>query len=210
MSSTIKKRKARGKAVKAEPLGYCLSLEYAMAQLYGMDGHWYGTAGSFHSPTRVRAAVRAAAKAIRRRVEGIATADDRLRLVVNSTLNSLEQSASDISNNGAGLLEVVAHLIDLAAILVGFDWMSGKPNREVIYHQTSEQQLVDDRRRHPPKTSEEWMLDFAERKQLVIALHAKGLRAAQIARVMNQPESRIKDILVRAGCVTRRHNVKAT
>lgn len=175
-----------------------------------MDGHWYGSAGSFHSPSRVRAAVRAAAKAIRRRVEDIATADDRLCLLVDSTLNSLEQSASDIASDGAGLLEVVAHLIDLAAILVGFDWMSGKPNREVIYHQTREQQLLDDRRRHPPKTSEEMMLDFTERKQLVTALHAKGLRAAQIARVMNQPESRIKDILVRAGRIARKNNVKAT
>jgi hypothetical protein len=205
-----KRQKKRQRQTKPEPLGYSLSLEYALAQLYGLEGRWYGSAGSFNNPARVRAAIRDAAKAIRRRVEHIATADDRLCLLVDSTLRGLERSAGSITSNGTGLLDVVAALIDLAAILVGFDWLTGKTNRQVIYHQTKDQQLIDDRSRHPPKTLEEWRIDFTERSEVVNALHAKGLRVSQIAQVMNQPESRIKDILVRTGRISRKNNIKAT
>ena len=71
-------------------------------------------------------------------------------------------------------------------------------NREVVYFQTSEQQQRDDRKRHPPKSPEAVRELFEKRKAIVAELFSSGLRVSQIALVLNQPESLIKDDLCAA------------
>jgi hypothetical protein len=198
-------------AVKVrQPLGYCLQLEYALADFYGHDGPWHQSAGSFNNPTRVRAALRGAAKAIRKRLDSIITADDRLNLLVDSQLASIERSTNRIKKGGSGLLEVLAGFISLNAALLGYDWKKGVPNREVVYFQTKAQQSIDDLHRHPQTAYPVGKMEHEMRTAIVQELYAKGVRVSQIARAINQPESRVKDILVRAGTIKRKLNVKAT
>lgn len=187
---------------------YCLELEYALNELLGSKSKWNGLAGSFHNHLRVRHAVLDACKVIRSRLNNILTADDRLRLTTEVHLEAIVRLAKALNSDGVGVLPLLANFIHLTALLLGYDWLAGRPNREIIYFQTLDQQLKDDMERHP--ASPMGRLEYRERVKIVTDLHSEGLRISQIARVLNQTEHRIKDILVREGIIKRKKNVKNT
>jgi hypothetical protein len=94
---------------------------------------------------------------------------------------------------------------------LGFDWYRGKPNRQVIYYQTSEQELLDDRERHLGEISfRASKNEFQRRVEIAALLHGQGYRVAQIGRIMRLSEPTIKDLLVRASRIDRKQQTKAT
>jgi hypothetical protein len=194
----------------AGPFHYSLPLEYALNEFYGHDGKWHNMAGSFAHARNVRRAVLDATKAIRKRLAAILTADDRLRLLVDVKLSSIESRAAKLDDSGAALLDLLAGFIHLSAALLGYDWLKGAPNREVVYFQTQEQQFRDDAHRHASTAYPPGKIEYEHRGAIAKDLYSKGLRVAQIARTLNQPETVIKDILVREGVLRRRDNVKET
>jgi len=132
---------------------YCVELEYALSELLSSNSKWNGLAGSFSNHVRVRHAVLDASRVIRIRLSSIITADDRLRLTTETHLDAIDTLAKGLKSNGVGLLPLLANFIHLTALLLGYDWFAGKPNREVVYFQTLEQQLKDDMESDPPLIS---------------------------------------------------------
>jgi hypothetical protein len=116
--------------------------------------------------------------------------------------------AKALNSDGVGVLPLLANFIHLTALLLGYDWLAGRPNREIIYFQTIDQQLKDDMERHPASPMDR--LGYRRRVKIARDLYSEGLRVSQIAGVLNQTEHRIKDILVREGVLNRKKNVKNT
>jgi len=195
---------------RPDPYAYCMSLEEALLNLCGQKSQWYGMAGSFQNPTSVRRSVRAACNQIRRRLREIVTVDDRLALLVQTDLEAIERAVGGLGKKSGAEIHTIAELINLTAHLLGYDWLEGQPNRQVMYFQTKEQQQKDDRERHPtsPEKFREEVL--TPRQEFICNLHARGLRVAHIAEIMNQSETVVKDILVRSGKISRGTNTKNT
>ena len=128
---------------------YCVELELALTELLGSKGKWRGLAGAFKNHLRVRSAILDAIRVIRKRLDSILTADDRLRLTTDCHLDEIKRLAKILKADGGGILPLLANFIHLTAVLLGYDWLSGRPNREVIYYQTLAQQIIDDEGRHP-------------------------------------------------------------
>jgi hypothetical protein len=187
---------------------YCLELEDVLNELIGPKSKWNGLAGSFSNHLFVRHAILDASKVIRSRLNRIITADDRLRLTTEVHLDAIDKLAKGLKSDGIGLLPLLANFIHLAALLLGYDWLTGEPNREIVYFQTLDQQLRDDMKRHPAGLT--GRLEYSGQVKIVKDLHSEGLRVSQIARILNQTEHRIKDILVREGIINRKKNVKNT
>lgn len=53
-------------------------------------------------------------------------------------------------------------------------------------------------------------LEHERRIAFTVDLHSRGMRVSQVARILNQSESFIKNILVREGVIDRQANVKRT
>lgn len=189
---------------------HCVELELALVELLGPNDKWTGLAGAFQNHRRVRSAVLDAVRIIRKRLTSILTADDRLRLTTDVHLDGIERLAKLLRSDGRGILPLLANFIHLTAVLLGYDWLVGRVNREVIYYQTLAQQIADDEARHPNSNFQMGKIEYDYRVVLTKDLHAKGMRVAQIGRILNQPESFIKNILVREGVITRRANIKQT
>jgi hypothetical protein len=126
-----------------------LELEYALAEFFGHESKWYGTAGAFGDPASVSEALLAATLKIRARLKEIITTDDRLLLTTTITLDAIEQEAKSLRQDSNNQLELIADLLHLIAVLLGFDWQAGKPNRHIIYFQTADQEWIDDKARNP-------------------------------------------------------------
>ena len=195
---------------KLEPFHYSAGLELALEQFYGHASSWYGSAGSFQNPLYVRKAIIAATRAIRRRLQELLTADDRLRLTTALTLDGIERDARLLSATHNNVLDLLGRFINLTAYLLGFDWLLGKPYRQVVYFQTLDQQRIDDRMRHPASPYEQAMLERDKRVGIASRLFDDGIRVGQIARIMNLSETITKDLLVRAGKIVRDKNTKDT
>lgn len=189
---------------------YCVELECALTELLGANGKWQGMASSFRNHRRVCTAVCDATRVIRKRLANILTADDRLWLTTDIQLAAIEKTAKGLRANGEGILTLLAQFVHLVALLLGYDWFLGKPNREVVYFQTRNQQIIDDEGRHPNSNFYMGKLEHECRVEFAKDLYAKGMRVAQIARILNQSEAFVKNVLVRQGVVTRGVNVKET
>ena len=189
---------------------YCVELELALTELLGPKGKWRGLAGAFKNHLRVRSAILDAIRVIRKRLDSILTADDRLRLTTDCHLDEIKRLAKILNADAGGILPLLANFIHLTAVLLGYDWLSGRPNREVIYYQTLAQQIIDDEGRHPNSNFLMGKLEHECRIAFTIDLRSRGMRVSQIARILNQPESFIKNILVRGGVIDRQANIKRT
>jgi hypothetical protein len=191
------------------PFHYSLELEYALAAFFGHDSKWYGTAGGFHRPARVRSALLAATSKIRARLEDIITADDRLLLTTCLALDAIEREAKELREGSNNQLEIIAHLLHLVANLLGYDWQAGKPNRHLVYFQTADQEWIDDTARYPDTVYRSFtQLESQKRLEIASSLYDQNLRVAQIARIMRLSEPRVKDLLVRGGRIERKSQTK--
>lgn len=127
-----------------------------------------------------------------------------------SILAAIERGAKELKADGEGIVPLLANFIHLVALLLGYDWFLGKPNREVVYFQTLIQQIADDEGRHPNSNFLMGRLEHECRVEFIKDLYSKRMRVAQIARVLNQTETFVKNVLVRQRIITRQANVKHT
>jgi hypothetical protein len=125
-----------------EVFHYCSELEHALQQYHG-EKKWHGSATLFHNHRHVRKAVLAASLAIRRRLREVNGADDRLLLSMSIQLESLDRLAKRLSSKGENLVEMLGCLLEIVATLLGYDWRTGKPNRQITYSQTWNQILIE-------------------------------------------------------------------
>ena len=210
LSKARVKRGSLVNRVETERFHYCLDLESALTQLCGISAERSFSAGLFHDPAQVKRALRTAIKKIRSRLNQITTVDERLRLTTSIALERLEDETRKLSRTSDNELEIIAHLIELIALLLGFDWEMGKPNREVVYFQTFEQQRIDDIKRHPDGPNLTGIFRLKKQRELICGMYQEGLRVAQISDVMTLSESMVKDTLVRAGLLPRETQTKQT
>jgi hypothetical protein len=185
---------------ESNPYHYSLQLELALAEFFGYESKWNGSAHSFENVRYVRKALLAVVTKIKKRIAEIITVDDRLLTATNVTVDAIEGEAKILSNEQNSLLEIVAFLLHLVAYLLGYDWLRGKPNRHVIYYQTADQELIDDKAQHPDamnlasKNKEDY-----KRYEIVNELYEEKFRVAEIARIMKLTEPMIRDMLKDAG-----------
>jgi hypothetical protein len=106
---------------------YCVELELALTELLGPKGKWRGLAGAFENHLRIRSAILDATRVIRKRLDSILTADDRLRLTTDCHLDKIKRLAKFLKADGGGVLPLLANFIHLTAVLLGYDWLSGRP-----------------------------------------------------------------------------------
>ena len=187
---------------------YSAKLEWALLELLGEKSKWSGMAVTFQDVSKVREALLQATKKIRSHLEQIITADDRLLLTTAITLNSIEEEVGNLTEESNNELEIIADLLHLIAHLLGYDWLTGETNRQVVYFQTAEQECIDDMKRHPNQIHGK--LEYEKRLEIAMNLYDQKLRVAQIARIMKLSEHVVKDMLVRAGKITRKEQTKQT
>jgi hypothetical protein len=132
---------------------YSLEMEEALLELYGQKSKWGNMAGAFQNVSVVREAIIKATSKIRARLEHLITNDDRLLLTTSITLDRIDREARKLRKDSNNEIDIIANLINLIAHLIGYDWLRGEPNRQVIYYQTLEQQSFDDSMRHPKDAS---------------------------------------------------------
>ncbi|MGR3177491.1 MAG: hypothetical protein ACUZ8E_05505 [Candidatus Anammoxibacter sp.] len=190
------------------PYHHCLELEMALLEFFGEKSRWVNSAGTFSDVKYVKKAIQSAAKKIRTRLKEIITVDDRLLLTTSSAIEAIERSLKNLDINGNGLLEILAHFINLIANLLGYDWQRGKHNRQILFFQTIKQQMLDDVLRYPHDTYKRINAVEVERVKIVEHLFDHGKRILLISRILNLSETRVKDILVRAGKINRVKNIK--
>ena len=186
---------------------YSAKLEWALLELLGEKSKWSGMAVTFQDVSKVREALLQATKKIRSHLEQIITADDRLLLTTSITLNSIEEEIRNLTEESNNELEIIADLLHLIAHLLGYDWNMGETNRQVVHFQTAEQERIDDMKRHPNQIQG---LEHEKRLEIAMNLYDQKLRVAQIARIMKLSEHVVKDMLVRAGKITRKEQTKQT
>ena len=187
---------------------YSAKLEWALLELLGEKSKWSGMAAMFQDVSKVRGAFLQATKKIRSHLEQIITADDRLLLTTSITLNSIEEEVGNLTEESNNELEIIADLLHLIAHLLGYDWLMGETNRQVVYFQTAEQECIDDMKRHPNQI--QGKLEYEKRLEIAMNLYDQKLRVAQIARIMKLSEHLVKDMLVRAGKIARKEQTKQT
>lgn len=177
-----------------DPFHDCYKLELAMCQMFGFESRWYHSAGWYSNPANVRDAMLAVTKRIRARLDDILTIDARLADVTSSILDDLEAEARNIGKYH-NQLEIIAHLLTLIAYLLGYARMTGKPLRQVVYFQTPEQARLEEHLAQVENPWEARSLEMAKRREVAQMLHAQGLRQAQIARILKEPEHRVREYL---------------
>ena len=199
----------RASDASVTPFHYSLELEYALLTLFGERSRWDNMAAAFQNPKFVREALLASVRRLRSRTRQLITSDDRLLLTTSIALDSLEAEAKRLTSASNNQLEIIAALLSLVVYLLGYDWLSGSPNRQVVFFQTLEQQILDDQHRHSATSPGSIMTEFQKRLEAVTRLHDEGFRPPQIARILLMSEQLIKQLLIRAGRLTRASNIKA-
>ena len=193
-----------------EVFHYCSELEHALIQYYG-EKWWHGSANLFHDYRQVRKAVLAASRAIRARLREVDGADDRLLLAVSTELEWLDRLAKRVNDKGENLIEMIGCLLEIVARLLGYDWRTGKPNRQLMYSQTLPQICIDDARmktrgRHVESGCEDEK-ENGRMADVTAALFDEGFRVTQIARMLRISQARVKDRLIRSGKLSRDRNI---
>jgi hypothetical protein len=185
---------------KSNPYHKSPPLEFTILEFFGNESKWNGIGPGFVNVKYIRKAMLAVVKKIRKRVADIITDDDRLLITTTGMIDAIEKEASALSNENNGLLEIVAYLLHLVALLLGYDWLKGKPNRHVIYYQTADQKLIDDNALHSD------LINFYSRNkenykkyEIVNNLYDELFCVEEIARIMNMSESLVKEMLIDSG-----------
>ena len=184
-----------------------LPLELAMLEFFGYESKWNGNYRGFVNVKYVSEALLAIVIKIRKRVTEIVTDDDRLLITTNKYIDLIDKEADALSNDHNGLLEIIAYLLHFIAILLGYDWFKGKPNRQVIYYQTATKKLIDDNKLHSDSINvDSRNKENNKQYEIVNDLYDEEFRVAEIARIMNISESLVKEMLIYSGKIKRFKN----
>jgi hypothetical protein len=132
-------------------------------------------------------------------VEGV---DARLARRVECEVAALKTAIGKLKADGSGSTTVVARLSRLLAVLLGFDWHLGKPNRQLRYSQNRAEIAIDDTRSSSQGSSQHFLGIEQKRSVAIAKAHDDGLRILEIALVFNVSEQFVTDTLRRAGKIT--------
>ena len=180
---------------------YSMTFELAMREILGDEA--YHSAGSVTNPSSIKKICKKALNKIKQRIDNIATMDERLRAMLFSEIHYLEEEISKIDkeNNDWEIISILFHII---ARLLGYDWISGKICREVIYYQTKDQAYRDyvndytaaeNRRKKYGTLWKEANEIYLRRYKEVFRLREEGFHPNQIARIINTTEYAVKQML---------------
>lgn len=115
-----------------------MDFEHALSNLLGK--RYYGCAGAFSSPKISKEFLRRAIRRIRRRLNEIITTDERLILTTSITLDRLERRVKTTSEKVNNDWFIIANLLNLVSLLLGYDWVDGDVHRHVIFYQDKQQE----------------------------------------------------------------------
>ena len=183
-------------SVKNERFKYNGELEWALCNLMGLK--YINTAGSFSSVKYCKKDFREAIKHIRKRLNEIITADDRLLMTVSIILDRLDKYVKGTSEQVNNDWYIIANLLNLVSRLLGYDWEDGKVYRHIVYYQDKEQEIADYKKSFGDRAYyDEFWGDWRIRFETVYFLNKRKLPKNQIARVLNINEKLVTNILKR-------------
>jgi len=172
-----------------------LILEYVMQDLFGRK-HYGGMAGAFADPAYCKECMQRAVKRIRKRLDEILTMDERLRQITGIILGRLENHAKEISKEVNNDWDIIAHLLDLIAHLLGYDWLDGRVHRHVLFYQDKTQEQVDWKMRKGTREYYDLLrLEEKRRYMLVNFLKKNKIPKYQIAKLLGITVRRVNRIL---------------
>jgi len=180
---------------------YSMNFELAMREILGDKA--YHSADSAGNPTSIKKICKKALNKIKERIDNIVTMDERLRAMLFSEISYLEKEISKIDKESNDW-EIISILFHIIARLLGYDWISGKVCREIIYYQTKDQMYCDyvndcavaeNRRKKYDTLWKESNEIYLKRYKEVIRLKEEGFHPNQIARIMNTSEYAVKQML---------------
>jgi len=180
---------------KSERFKYNMDFEHAMRNLLGQ--RYYGSAGAFRSPKISKEFLRRAIRRIRRRLNVIITTDERLILTTSITLDRLERNVKAMSAKVNNDWFIIANLLNLVALLLGYDWIDGDVHRHVFFYQDKEQEINDYYKKVGKAFWDEFMGDWRIRFEMVYLLKERKLPNNQIGRVLGLSDKLVAKILKR-------------
>lgn len=180
---------------------YSKAFEFAMREILGDKA--YHSADSAGNPASIKKICKKALDKIKERIDNIVTMDERLRAMLFSEISDLEKEISKINkeNNDWEIISILFHII---ARLLGYDWVSGKVCRDVVYYRTREQEYRDflndnvssEVRRKKYETLWKESEDvYIQRYKEILRLKEEGFHSNQIARIMNITEYAVNQLL---------------
>ncbi|MGD0353621.1 MAG: hypothetical protein ABSB38_09085 [Dehalococcoidia bacterium] len=188
-------RKVSTSATKEFFSGHSVEFEDSMRQILGKKAS--GTADLAGVPTEAKRLLRESTKKLSVRVDEIVTMDTRLRELLVSKLDSLQQYIRVIDKTPSAM-DILGILYNLLGILLGYDWMDCKVYRTPIYYRTKSQEFADYRK----MISKDWdsihqeeNVLVLERRRLCLELREKGMHINQVARVLNTSEYEVNQYL---------------
>lgn len=173
-----------------------MDFENALTNFLGQ--RYYGSAGAFSSPRISRKFLLRALRRIRKRLDEIITNDERLILTTSIALERLEYYTEKTSEKVNNDWFIIANLLDLIALLLGYDWNDGEVHRRVIFYQDKNQEVQDFRIKSAKAFWDEFPYgDWRLRFEIVNMLKGKNLSNNQIARVLRMSDKLVAKILRR-------------
>ena len=174
---------------------YNMDFEHALSNLLGQK--YYGMAGIFRSSKISKKFLLRAISRIRRRLNEIIVTDERLILTTSITLDRLEHNVKTMSAKVNNDWFIIANLLNLVALLIGYDWDDGKIHRSVFFYQDREQEIDDYHRKVGRPFWDEFRGDWRIRFEIVYLLKEMELPNNQIARVIGISDKLVTKILRR-------------
>lgn len=181
---------------KGERFKYNMDFEDALRNLLGEK--YYGYAGVFRNARVCKKCLRRAIRRIRRRLNEIVTTDERLVLTTSITLGRLESNVKATSEKNNNDWFIIANLLELVSLLLGYDWGDGKVHRHVIFYQDKQQEVEDYKYKVGRAFWDEFPWgDWRIRFEIIYLLKERRLSNDQIARVLGLSNKLVAKILKR-------------
>ena len=174
---------------------YNMDFEHALRNLLGQ--RHYGMAGAFRSPKISKKFLLRAIRRIRRRLNEIITTDERLILTTSITLDRLERNVKAMSAKVNNDWVIIANLLNLISLLLGYDWLDGDVHRHVFFYQDKVQEIHDYKKKVGKAFWDEFTGDWRIRFEIVCLLKEMELPNNQIARVIGISDKLVAKILGR-------------
>ena len=172
-----------------------LIFEYVMQDLFGRK-YYEGMAGAFRDPTYCQECMLRAVKRIRKRLDDIVAMDERLRQMTGIILDGIERDAKEMSEEVNNDWYIIAHLLNLIAHLLGYDWLDGRVHRHVFFYQDKAQEQQDWKMKKGNREYYDVLrLEEKRRYMLVNFLKKNKIPKYQIAKLLGITVRRVNKIL---------------
>ncbi len=178
-----------------ERFKYNLEFENAMIQLLGQKYSGYASAAEI--PKYVKKGVLEFITKAKERIDQITTMDERLRLLLFLHLNHMKNEIKNIQKENNDWI-IISILLNIIAVLLGYDWREGKVHRHVVYFRDKNQEIEDYQKSRGifgDKIEKEMTKEIKERYKIVHSLYGNNIPRNLIARIMNISEFAVAQIL---------------